>query len=164
MRLAEYEAFFYSNNAFNREQGMSQLELVPEFCVSVGQDAAPSSLGDFTKSEVERTRRFAYANGVVQSIGTLEDMRLLVKYDAKGNATCLIEYVEVVQKQRVTGGSTRLGLSDVNGKLLIDWDKPLFRECGRHARSHGANITRAIAEAVSGLQFYSIGSVPVQRC
>jgi hypothetical protein len=146
------------------QQEVSSQEQVQEFCVSVGQDAAPSSLGDFTKSEVERTRRFAYANTVVPGIGVMEDMRLLVKYDAKGNANCLIEYVEVVQKVRVTGGSTRVGLIDVNSKVLIDWEQPLFRECGRHARSFTANITRDIAEAVSGLQFRTVGSVPAQRC
>lgn len=146
------------------QQEISQQEQVQEFCVSVGQDAAPSSLGDFTKSEVERTRRFAYANGVVQGVGVLEDMRLLVTYDAKGTATCLIEYVEVVQKVRITGGSTRIGLTDVNTKVLIDWEQPLFRECGRHARSFSGAITRDIAEAVSGLQFRTIGNVPGQRC
>jgi hypothetical protein len=143
---------------------MSQQEIVSEFLVQVGHDSAPSALGDFTKSEVERTRRFAYANGVVQGIGAIEDMRLLVKYDAKGVATCLIEYVEVVQKVRITGGTTKIGLIDVNTKVLVDWDHPLFRECGRHARSFTASITRDVAEAVSGLQFRAVGSVPAQRC
>jgi hypothetical protein len=77
-------------------------------------------------------------------------------------ATCLIEYV-VVQKVRITAARPDR-LTDVNTKVLIDWEQPLFRECGRHARSFSGAITRDIAEAVSGLQFRTVGSVPAQRC
>jgi hypothetical protein len=60
---------------------MSQQESVSNFVV--GRDAAPSSLGDFTRAK-SSARGVCLCHGVVQGVGVLEDMRLLVTYDAKG--------------------------------------------------------------------------------
>jgi hypothetical protein len=142
-----------------------QLESVAEFSVSVGNEgASPKGLGDFASREVERTRRFAYPTGTIPGVGRIEDMRLFVTYDAAGNASCRIDYVEVVEKLHIVSGSTRIGLLDVNSKIIIDWEHPLFRECGRHARSFSGAITRDIAEAVTGLHFRTVGNAQGRRC
>lgn len=134
------------------------------FELRVGTQTGSLSLGDFAKSEVERCRRFQYENRPVDKIGSLEDMRLLVKYDAAGNGSCQIDYVENVTQHRIVSGSTRIGIADASGAVLMDWEQPLFRDCGRNPRSFSAAISRDQAERVAGLNFRTVGNVSAQGC
>ncbi len=134
------------------------------FELKVGAQTGSLSLGDFAKSEVERCRRFQYENKPVDKIGSLEDMRLYVKYDAAGNGSCQIDYVENVTQHRIVSGSTRIGIVDASGAALMEWEQPLFRDCGRNSRSFGAAISRDQAERVTGIAFRTVGNVSAQRC
>ena len=137
-----------------------------EFDIEIGgaDDNSNKILGDFSKSEIERTRRFAYSKRAnAPQVGHIDGMHLFVKYD-RNSGTAEIQFTEHTGPFRITGGTTRLGLIDQNGTIIAEWDFPMFRDCGTHNRTFSGQISRFVAEQVTGLSFRTIGNVPAQRC
>lgn len=140
---------------------------VTQFDIKVSDESSIDTrkLEDFSKAEVERTRRFEVSGSAsAPKLGKIQDIRITVRYDANGGSVD-IRFTETVGPYHITGGRTKIGLKDAAGAVLAEWDFPLFSQCGTHSRSHSDSLTRDAAERMTGaMQFSSVGYVDLRRC